>query len=175
MQQRWWGGERFAQRWTHLAADTESLEGVEAEPAAVARVPEALHELCVERPLQGTQAHQDDMLLFVWQLVPQHIMASSGHKHKHTQRHINTHITASSGHHKLITPYKHTQHGLIYTPQTVIFHTSFLCGSLILNHRSMNCVHMARTEQEKKYTELHYLELGGRCKFECKFECLCGN
>lgn len=62
----------------HLAADTESLQWVEAEPAGVSGLSEAVHELCVERPLQRRQAHQDHMLLLGGQLVPQDIMASSG-------------------------------------------------------------------------------------------------
>lgn len=62
----------------HLAADAESLQRVEAEPARVSCLSEAAHELCVERPLQGRQAHQDHMFLFRGQLVSQDVMTSSG-------------------------------------------------------------------------------------------------
>ncbi len=61
----------------HLAADTESLQRVEAEPARVSCLSEAVHELCVERPLQGRQTHQDHMFLFRGKLVPQNVMTSS--------------------------------------------------------------------------------------------------
>lgn len=61
----------------HLAADAESLQRVEAEPAGVSCLSEAIHELCVERPLQGRQTHQDHMLFFRGQLVLQDIMTTS--------------------------------------------------------------------------------------------------
>ena len=66
----------------HLAADAEGLQWVEAEPARVSCLSEAVHELCVECPLQGGQTHQDHMLLFRGQLVPQDVMTSSGIKMK---------------------------------------------------------------------------------------------
>lgn len=62
----------------HLAADTESLQWIEAEPASVPCLFEAVHKLCVERPLQGRQANQDNMFLFGGQLVLQDVMTSSG-------------------------------------------------------------------------------------------------
>ena len=62
----------------HLAADGERLQGVEAEPAAVACLSEAVHELCVERPLQGRQTHQDHMFLFGGQLVLQDVVTPPG-------------------------------------------------------------------------------------------------
>lgn len=64
----------------HLAADTESLQRVQAEPARVSCLSEAVHELCVECPLQGRQTYQDHMFLFRGKLVPQDIMTSSGIK-----------------------------------------------------------------------------------------------
>lgn len=64
----------------HLAADAESLQWVEAEPASVSCLFEAVHKLCVERPLEGRQTHQDHMLLFGGQLVLQDVMTSSGIK-----------------------------------------------------------------------------------------------
>lgn len=64
----------------HLAADAESLQWIEAEPASVSCLFEAVHKLCVERPLQGRQANQDHMLLFRGQLVLQDVMTSSGIK-----------------------------------------------------------------------------------------------
>lgn len=66
----------------HLAADTERLQWVEAEPASVSCLSEAVHELGVERPLQGRQTHQDYVLLLRGQLVLQDVMASSGMKRK---------------------------------------------------------------------------------------------
>lgn len=68
----------------HLAADTESLQWVEAEPAAVSSFFEAVHKLCVERPLERRQTHQDHMLLLRRQLVLQDIMTSSETKTKAT-------------------------------------------------------------------------------------------
>lgn len=62
----------------HLAADTKSLQWVEAEPAGVSCLPEAVHELCVERPLQSRQTHKDHMFLLGGQLVPQDVVASPG-------------------------------------------------------------------------------------------------
>lgn len=62
----------------HLTADAESLQRVEAEPASVSCLSEAVHELCVKRPLQRRQTHQDHMLLLGGQLVPQHVMTSPG-------------------------------------------------------------------------------------------------
>lgn len=64
----------------HLAADAESLQGIEAEPASVSCLFEAVHKLCVERPLQGRQANQDHMFLFRGQLVLQDVMTSSAIK-----------------------------------------------------------------------------------------------
>lgn len=64
----------------HLAADTESLQRVEAEPADVSCLPEAVHELGVERPLQRRQTHKDHMFLLGGQLVPQDVVASPGLK-----------------------------------------------------------------------------------------------
>lgn len=64
----------------NLAADAESLQRVQAEPAGVSRLSEAVHELGVERPLQGGQAHQDHVLLLRWQLVLQDIVTSSARK-----------------------------------------------------------------------------------------------
>lgn len=62
----------------HLAADAESLQRVQAEPAAVSRLLKAAHELGVERPLEGGQTHQDHVFLFGRQLVLQDVVASSG-------------------------------------------------------------------------------------------------
>lgn len=62
----------------HLAADAESLQWVEAEPAGVPCLSEAVHELCVERPLQGRQTHQDHVLLFRGKVVLQDVMTSPG-------------------------------------------------------------------------------------------------
>lgn len=62
----------------HLAADTEGLEWVEAEPAGVSCLSEAVHELGVERPLQRGQTDQDHMLFLRGQLVLQDIVASPG-------------------------------------------------------------------------------------------------
>lgn len=70
---------------SHLAADAESLQWVEAEPAGVPCLSEAVHELCVERPLQGGQTHQDHMLLFRGQLVLQDVMTSPGTETKYGQ------------------------------------------------------------------------------------------
>lgn len=65
----------------HLAADTKSLQWVEAEPAGVTCLSEAVHELGVERPLQGRQTHKDHVFLLGGQLVHQDIVASpGGHK-----------------------------------------------------------------------------------------------
>lgn len=69
----------------HLAADTESLQRVEAKPACVSCLPEAVHELCVERPLQGGQTHQEHMFLFRGQLVPQDVMTSPRIKTSYSQ------------------------------------------------------------------------------------------
>lgn len=73
----------------HLAADAEGLEGVEAEPAAVAGLPEAVHELGVESPLQGAQPHQDDVLLLLRQLGAQHVVTPPG-EDTHTHKHIHS-------------------------------------------------------------------------------------
>lgn len=62
----------------HLAADAESLQRVEAEPTGVPCLFEAVHKLCVERPLQGREPHQEHMLLLGGQLVLQDIMTSPG-------------------------------------------------------------------------------------------------
>lgn len=62
----------------YLTADAESLQWVEAEPARVACLFEAVHKFGVERPLQGRESHQEHMLLLGGQLVPQDIMTSSG-------------------------------------------------------------------------------------------------
>lgn len=64
----------------HLAANTESLQRVETEPAGVSCLSEAGHELRVECPLQGRQTDQDHMLLLRGQLVLQYIVSSSGIK-----------------------------------------------------------------------------------------------
>ena len=64
----------------NLAADAEGLEGVEAEPARVAGLREAVHELGVQHPLQGGQPNQDHMLLLGRQLVPQDVVATSWNK-----------------------------------------------------------------------------------------------
>lgn len=65
---------------SHLTADRESLQWVEAEPSSVSCLFEAVHKFGVERPLQGGESHQDHMLLFGGQLVPQDIVTSSGMK-----------------------------------------------------------------------------------------------
>lgn len=64
----------------HLAADTESLQRVEAEPPSVPGLLEAVHKLGVERPLQGGEPHQDHVLLLGGQLVLQDIVAPPGMK-----------------------------------------------------------------------------------------------
>lgn len=64
----------------HLAADAEGLQRVQAEPAAVSCLFEAVHELRVQRPLEGGQTHQDHMFLFGRQLVLQDVVTSSGPK-----------------------------------------------------------------------------------------------
>lgn len=66
----------------HLTADRERLQRVEAEPPSVPCLFETVHKFCVERPLQGRESHQDDMLLFGGQLVPQDIVTSSAVKIK---------------------------------------------------------------------------------------------
>lgn len=72
-------------RTPHLAADAKRFERVEAEPARVSCLSEAVHELCVEGPLQGRQTHQNHMLLLRRQLVLQDIVASSGLKTNYNQ------------------------------------------------------------------------------------------
>lgn len=62
---------------SHLAADAEGLEWVQTEPARVARLSEAVHELGVERPLEGRQSDQDHVLLLRRQLLFQDVMAAT--------------------------------------------------------------------------------------------------
>ncbi len=62
----------------YLAANTESFKRVESEPPGVSRLPEAVHELCIEVPLQARQSYQDHVLLFRRQLIPENIMTSPG-------------------------------------------------------------------------------------------------
>ena len=72
---------------SHLAAHAEGLQGVEAQPATVAGLPEAVHELRVERSLDGRQSHQHHMLLLGGELVSQHVVASPANPGiQHTRR-----------------------------------------------------------------------------------------
>lgn len=71
---------------TNLAADAEGLERVEAQPAAVACLSEAVHKLSVKGPLQGRQAHHDHVLVLGGQLVPQNVVASPGTDTEETTR-----------------------------------------------------------------------------------------
>lgn len=61
---------------THLAAHTESLEGVQPQPATAATVPEAVHELCVQITLDLGEPHQDHVFLLGREMNLQHGVAS---------------------------------------------------------------------------------------------------
>lgn len=50
----------------HLTAHAERLQRIQPQPAAIPGVPESVHELSVEVPLDGGQTHQDDVFLFGW-------------------------------------------------------------------------------------------------------------
>lgn len=52
----------FPEASTHLAAHTESLEGVQPQPATATTVSEAVHELCVQISLDLREPHQNHIL-----------------------------------------------------------------------------------------------------------------
>lgn len=61
---------------TYLTTDTESFEWVQPQPATVACITEAVHELRVKGPLDLGQTYQNDMFFLGWELDLQHVVAS---------------------------------------------------------------------------------------------------
>lgn len=61
---------------THLAAHTESLEGVQPQPATAATVTEAVHELSVQVSLNLGEPHQDHVFFLGREVNLQHSVAS---------------------------------------------------------------------------------------------------
>lgn len=66
----------FPKTSTHLAAHTESLEGVQPQPATATTVPEAVHELCVQISLDLGEPHQDHIFFLGREMNLQHSVAS---------------------------------------------------------------------------------------------------
>lgn len=61
---------------TYLTTDTESFEGVQSQPATVACISEAVHELCVKGSLDLGQTYQNDVFFLRRELNLQHVVAS---------------------------------------------------------------------------------------------------
>lgn len=76
------------QKQSDLAADAKSFKWVEAEPAAVPCLSKALHELGVQRLLNGREPHQDHKLLLIWEVVSQHVMTSPAKDKSDTDTHM---------------------------------------------------------------------------------------